>query len=251
MAPPARPLSLNFLYNINMRYPFLPLIILQPLLMPVLVVAAPEESLRSATIHLDISAIVQPVKVSPPTGLWSKALKQLGIRSQSSQYIEPGTGLAVSSTAYAPSPYQTDATPCITAAGTRVRPGTVAANFLPFGTLLQIGDDVYIVEDRMNPRYPNSVDIFFPSTSEALEFGSKKLDIVIIGYGEPGQQLPREMPPAPEPEEGDPEIVIANSPPLTDRILGRFTYWQRVAGDFVGLRSYDVNRYDIDCLAED
>ena len=236
-----------------MSYHHLVIVALITILLPAATLAVSDEPPAAATIHLEISGQVAPINnLTPPAAsLWSKALRQLGIRSQSSQYIEPGTGLTVSSTAYAPSPYQTDATPCITAAGTRVRPGTVAANFLPFGTLLQIGNDVYIVEDRMNPRYPNSIDIFFSSTSEALEFGSQELDIVIIGYGEPGQQLPREMPPAPEPAEGDPEIVIANPPALTERIVGRITYWQRVAGDFVGLRSYDVNRYDIDCLTEE
>jgi len=233
-----------------MKYYRIPLVAILSFLIPAFTLAAPDESIHSATIHLDISAKIQPATVQPASGLWSKALRQLGIRSQSSRYIEPGSGLTVSSTAYAPSPYQTDATPCITAAGTRVRPGVVAANFLPLGTLLQIGNDVYIVEDRMNPRYPNSIDIFFASTSEALEFGSKELDIIVIGYGEPGQQLPREVPPVPEPEEGDPEIIIADPPPLTDRIVGRLAYWQRVAGDFVGLRSYDVNRYDVDCLTE-
>ncbi len=33
---------------------------------------------------------------------------------------EPGTTMTVPITGYAPSPYQTDSTPCITAAGTRV-----------------------------------------------------------------------------------------------------------------------------------
>src|SRR3989338_10372975 len=80
---------------------------------------------------------------------------------------EPGTTMTVPITGYAPSPYQTDATPCITAAGTRVRPGTLAANFLPLGTLLQIDDEVYIVEDRANSRYYQTVDIFFASPSVA------------------------------------------------------------------------------------
>lgn len=223
------------------------------LLVPALAIAAPADPVRSATVRLDITDQILPAANRPATGLWGQFFRQLGIRKQGARYIEPGSGLTVFSTAYAPSPYQTDATPCITAAGTRVRPGTVAANFLPFGTLLQIGDEVYIVEDRMNPRYPNSIDIFFPSTSEALEFGSKKLDIVVIGYGEPGQPLPRELPPEPEPDEGEdiPEIVDSNPPNLADRVVGRLTYWQRVASDLVGIRAYDVNRYDVDCLTEE
>lgn len=219
--------------------------------------AAETSANYSATIHLDISYQPPPVRADQSAGLLRRTLKYLGIRSQTTRHIEPGTGLTVSSTAYAPSPYQTDATPCITAAGTKVRPGVVAANFLPLGTLLQIGNDVYIVEDRMNPRYPNSIDIFFPSTSEALAFGRQKLDIIIIGYGKPGQPLPREQSVAPATESAsaakpDPNTpaTTSSAPDFTDRIIGRVNYWQRVASDFVGLRSYDVNRYDINCFTQ-
>lgn len=236
-----------------MFYSLIRSLLIISLLVPALAIAAPAEPGRSATVRLDITGQIMPAADRPAASLWGQVFRQLGIRKQGSRYIEPGSGLTVFSTAYAPSPYQTDATPCITASGTKVRPGTVAANFLPFGTLLQIGDDVYIVEDRMNPRYPNSIDIFFPSTSEALEFGSKKLDIVVIGYGEPGQPLPRELPPEPEPEQGEgvPDIVDPNPPNLADRVVGRLTYWQRVASDLVGIRAYDVNRYDVDCLTEE
>lgn len=237
-----------------MFYSLVRSLLIVSLLIPALAIAAPVEPGRSATVRLDIASQILPAAERPAAGIWDHVFRQLGIRKQGSRYIEPGSGLTVFSTAYAPSPYQTDGTPCITASGTKVRPGVVAANFLPFGTLLQIGNDVYIVEDRMNPRYPNSIDIFFPSTSEALAFGSKELDIVVIGYGEPGQPLPRELPPEPEPAEENkeiPAIVDSNPPNLADRVVGRLTYWQRVASDMVGIRAYDVNRYDVDCLTEE
>lgn len=101
-----------------------------------------------------------------------------------------GTTFTVKVSAYAPSVYQTDSTPCITAAGTRVRQGVVASNFLPFGTLLDINDQQYIVEDRMNPRYQGKfIDIWFPSTQQAREFGRQTLSVAIVGYGTPGQPL--------------------------------------------------------------
>lgn len=101
-----------------------------------------------------------------------------------------GTTFTVIASAYAPSVYQTDSTPCITAAGTRVRPGVVASNFLPFGTLLDINSQQYIVEDRMNARYQGKfIDIWFPSTALAQEFGRQTLHASIIGYGTPGQPL--------------------------------------------------------------
>jgi len=198
-----------------------------------------------ATLRLNVQLTSQP----PTTSLWQRSLRYLDIRKDVPQHPEPGTGVTVHSTGYAPSPYQTDATPCITAAGTRVRPGVVAANWLPFGTLVQIGNEVFIVEDRMNPRYPHSVDIFFPSTNEALAFGRQDIDVVILSYGEPGQMLPRELP-----EEVSAEQIesTANqaSPTFKAKSIGRLSYWQKVFSDFIGIKSYDVNRYDVDCFSD-
>jgi 3D (Asp-Asp-Asp) domain-containing protein len=208
-------------------------------------VSAGRLSDSTATIRLNI----QTQETSQPQGIWRRALSYLGIRKDVSQYPQPGTGITVHSTAYAPSPYQTDSTPCITAAGTRVRPGVVATNFLPFGTLVQIGNEVYIVEDRMNPRYQHSIDIFFPSTQEALDFGSQKIDIIILGYGEPGQPLPREELPESSSEEQIESIESQSPPSLKERLIGRINHWQRIASDLVGIRSNNVNRYDVDCFS--
>jgi 3D (Asp-Asp-Asp) domain-containing protein len=142
-----------------------------------------------STVRLNIS-ISQPPQ---PKGFLSTIRSWLGIRKLVYVRPEPGTTYAVRATAYAPSPYQTDSTPCITAAGTVVRRGTVASNFLPMGTLLLINGELFIVEDRMNPRYDKAIDIYFPSTSEARDFGSEFLEITVAGYGEPGQKLPREI----------------------------------------------------------
>jgi 3D (Asp-Asp-Asp) domain-containing protein len=161
--------------------------------------------------------------------------------------LKPVTGSVyqIISSAYAPSPYQTDSTPCITAAGTRVRPGTAASNFLPLGTILEINDNIYIVEDRMHPRYYYAIDIFFPSTSEALSFGRQKLEVKILGYGRPGQPLVRDNL-SPEP------IPIAETEPdltLVQYVFDNARSWQTWAGTFLGARSPDVNRYDVDCFS--
>src|SRR3989344_2322877 len=108
-------------------------------------------------------------------GLFSSYLGTRGIIRP-----EPGTKLVVPAFAYAPSPYQTDGSPCLTASGTRVRRGTVAANFLPLGTVLQIEGGYFMVEDRMHPRYNRAIDIFKPSTAEAREFGQQTLAITIV-----------------------------------------------------------------------
>ena len=88
-------------------------------------------------------------------------------------------------TAYSSSPWETDSNPYITAAGTRVREGIVANNYLPIGTKIKIpelyGDKIFVVEDRMNwKKGYYHVDIWFPSYWEAKQFGAKKTYIEIL-----------------------------------------------------------------------
>lgn len=87
-------------------------------------------------------------------------------------------------TAYSSTPDQTDNTPFITAANTHVRDGVVAANFARFGTKMRLPtlyeNKVFIVEDRMNSRYPYRVDIWMQSREEATQFGVKIVPIEII-----------------------------------------------------------------------
>ena len=88
-------------------------------------------------------------------------------------------------TAYSSSPDETDSTPFITAMGTEVHDGIVATNILPFGTKIQIpslfGDKIFTVEDRMNRRMKDVMDIWMPSKEKALRFGANYADIVILG----------------------------------------------------------------------
>ena len=90
----------------------------------------------------------------------------------------------VSASAYSSSIDETDDTPFITAKGTYVRDGIVAANFLPFGTAIKIpaiyGDKIFVVEDRMNKRYNLNVDLWFPSKALAKQFGRKTITIEIV-----------------------------------------------------------------------
>jgi 3D (Asp-Asp-Asp) domain-containing protein len=93
-----------------------------------------------------------------------------------------------SMTAYTSEVAQTDASPCITANGFNVCQhgveDTVAANFLPFGTKVQIpelfGDRVFIVRDRMNRRYSERVDVWMKDKSDALQFGVRTAKIVVL-----------------------------------------------------------------------
>ncbi len=87
-------------------------------------------------------------------------------------------------TAYSSREEETDDTPFITAAGTKVRPGIVAANWLPLGTKIRIpalfGDQVFTVEDRMHARMNGKVDVWFSSTDEALRFGTQVARVEIL-----------------------------------------------------------------------
>lgn len=90
----------------------------------------------------------------------------------------------VSISAYSSTPDQTDASPFITAKGTYVRDGIVAANFLPLGTAIKIpevyGDKIFIVEDRMNKRYWYNMDIWMADRSSAMKFGRQTMTIEIV-----------------------------------------------------------------------
>ena len=87
-------------------------------------------------------------------------------------------------TAYSSTPDQTDSTPFTTASGTRTRDGVIAANFLAFGTKVQIpeifGDKVFTVEDRMAKKHSDKIDIWFPERRLAKRFGIQKAEVIIL-----------------------------------------------------------------------
>lgn len=93
-----------------------------------------------------------------------------------------GTFFEVTASAYSSTPEQTDASPFITASGSHVRHGIVAANFLPLGTEIRIGDEIYTVEDRMNERYNGKqyLDIWMASLGAAQSFGRKTILIELV-----------------------------------------------------------------------
>jgi 3D (Asp-Asp-Asp) domain-containing protein len=87
-------------------------------------------------------------------------------------------------TAYASVPDETSDHPFITASGATVHDGVVAANFLPFGTKIEIpalfGDKVFTVEDRTSAKFGGRVDIWMPSVGQAVNFGIQHAKIVIL-----------------------------------------------------------------------
>jgi 3D (Asp-Asp-Asp) domain-containing protein len=87
-------------------------------------------------------------------------------------------------TAYTSDPDETSDHPLITASGGMVSDGVVAANFLPFGTQIEIpalfGNKIFTVEDRTSAKFAGRVDIWMPNNSQAINFGIQHAQIVIL-----------------------------------------------------------------------
>ena len=97
----------------------------------------------------------------------------------------PDRHLKATITAYTSTPDQTDDTPFIAASGKRVYDGMIAANGLPFGTVVKIprlfGNKEFVVWDRMNVRYGyGHMDIWLDaSKADARKFGRKHIEVEI------------------------------------------------------------------------
>jgi 3D (Asp-Asp-Asp) domain-containing protein len=91
-------------------------------------------------------------------------------------------------TAYSSTVDQCDSTPCITANGYNLcennKENVIATNFLPFGTKIRIpkhfGDQVFIVQDRMNARYYYRADVWMQTREKAKIFGIKYAEIEVL-----------------------------------------------------------------------
>jgi len=87
-------------------------------------------------------------------------------------------------TAYSSSEDETDSTPFITASGKTVRDGIVATNLLPLGTKVRIpelfGDKVFVVEDRMSPRFQKTIDIWMQTKAKAIYFGLHYANVIVV-----------------------------------------------------------------------
>lgn len=133
-------------------------------------------------------ASATPLLASPRGGEEIQAVLAGAATDQSAQGLPlaeeraPRRVIWVLATAYTSSVDETDDTPFITASGTTTHPGTVAANFLPFGTRLrlpdQFGDFVFTIEDRMNERYGSGrIDIWMHTKPQARAWGARWIKI--------------------------------------------------------------------------
>lgn len=107
-----------------------------------------------------------------------------GLRGTARRLVAPGTAFRILATGYSSTRDQTDATPFVTASGTHVHDGTVAINFLSFGTKVRFLDyrpaKVYVVEDRHHPRLSDRADLWFSSRQDALDFGARVLRMEVV-----------------------------------------------------------------------
>lgn len=84
--------------------------------------------------------------------------------------------------AYTASPRETDDRYWEMASGETVYVGAIACpSRYEYGTIVNINDQRYICEDRMNKRYRhgNYFDIYMETKEEALYFGRQKLQVII------------------------------------------------------------------------
>lgn len=139
---------------------------------------------KSATMDLQAAELAKPIadiaSSTPATGATSTppAAPSIKVVRTSTHVI----------TAYNSEAAQTDASPCITANGFNVcehgEEDTIAANFLKFGTKVQIpelfGDRVFTVRDRMNKRHANRVDVWMKDRHDAIHFGVKTAKIQVV-----------------------------------------------------------------------
>jgi len=97
---------------------------------------------------------------------------------------EAKKSMSIAVTAYSSTPDQCSGDPFITASGTRVRDGIIAANFLPIGTKVRFpekfGNKIFTVEDRMSQRYWYHADIWMETREQAKEWGVKYITVEIL-----------------------------------------------------------------------
>lgn len=92
----------------------------------------------------------------------------------------------------------------------------------------------------MAPRFAGYyIDVWSPSTSQALEFGRKNIEITIVGYGKPGDSLENPTPiPTPEITKKQEKKSVIKS--ISESVTA--------IGNLLITKTYrDVNRYDVDC----
>lgn len=150
---------------------------------------------RDVETTLGYSEIANSIEVGKlQYALGDLADEQRRLRSlllEAGYVVTNGTDIAVDAiaTGYSSTVDQTDSTPFITAANTRVRQGVLALSrdllkrYTPdapfdFGDVVYVsGIGKFIVEDSMNRRWHRRADIWFTDRPTAIEFGKRRVRI--------------------------------------------------------------------------
>ncbi|WP_293912203.1 hypothetical protein [Deinococcus sp.] len=103
-----------------------------------------------------------------------------------------GASRSVRATAYSSDVGQTDSSPSVTATGSRTRPGVIALSrdllrTFPYGSRVTLQDSagllngrVFVVEDTMNARLRNTIDIWMGSRSQAYQWGARTVRMTAV-----------------------------------------------------------------------
>lgn len=96
-------------------------------------------------------------------------------------------------TAYASVPDETSDHPFIMADGHHVYDGAAASNILPFGTKIEIpalfGNKIFTIEDHTSPRFSQTIDLWMPTVTQAIDFGVSHTNIIVLAEEPTSTQL--------------------------------------------------------------
>lgn len=138
-----------------------------------------------------LAAVILPVTpvIAEPAAVGSQAVTdQVSVVSENNLEEFSGRLITFEVSAYNTLPEQTDNTPCVAANGDNIclekNKNTVATNFLPFGTRIiipSLGNQVYVVRDRMNKRYEGYyLDVLAPTKNHAMVIGRQERKVIIL-----------------------------------------------------------------------
>lgn len=128
---------------------------------------------------------------------------------------DPNPRFVLRATGYNSLPSQTNSEPFITATGARTRWGIIAVSRdllsrdIPYGSLVRIKDlgsynngrgygqyqsmldeqGLFVVEDTMNRRKTQQIDVWFPEYNQAINWGMRRVELEIVRYGRHGPVL--------------------------------------------------------------
>lgn len=138
-----------------------------------------------------LAAIMLPITpvIAEPAAAGSQAItNRVSVVAETNLEEFSGKLITFEVSAYNTVPEQTDDSPCVAANGDNIclekNKNTVATNFLPFGTRIiipSLGNQVYVVRDRMNKRYDGYyLDVLAPTKSHAMVIGRQERKVIIL-----------------------------------------------------------------------